>query len=181
MFVLFGFVRVFSFFFVFFLIFQADTSLLLFYLIVEHLILHIFLMIMRIIIIKISKTQIRKPVEQGGSLWSSLCSLGTRVLPRVLPMASSVVSNLLPCLSTAALSFLGSSGMGEILGQGVQTGSFPISQDKVAQMIAYRHPQNKNIISWALFKQEMVLLLNQQGHNKEACWEHCLIQSGYRC
>ena len=30
--------------------------------------------------IKISETQIRKAIKQGGSLWSSLISLGTRAL-----------------------------------------------------------------------------------------------------
>ena len=31
--------------------------------------------------VKISKTQIRKAVQEGGSLWSSLFSLGARMLP----------------------------------------------------------------------------------------------------
>ena len=30
--------------------------------------------------IKISKTQIRKAVQQGGSLWSSLFKIGTKLL-----------------------------------------------------------------------------------------------------
>ena len=34
--------------------------------------------------IKISKTQIRKVAKQGGSLFSSLASLGARVLPNML-------------------------------------------------------------------------------------------------
>ena len=31
--------------------------------------------------IKISKTQIRKAIKQGGSVWSNLIPLGTRALP----------------------------------------------------------------------------------------------------
>ena len=34
--------------------------------------------------IKISKTQIRKAVVYGGSLWSSLFSIGTKLLPLLL-------------------------------------------------------------------------------------------------
>ena len=35
---------------------------------------------------KVSKTQIRKAVQQGGSLWSSLMS----VVPFVMPLAKSI-------------------------------------------------------------------------------------------
>ena len=31
--------------------------------------------------IKISKTQIRKAIKEGGNLWTSLISLGTKLLP----------------------------------------------------------------------------------------------------
>ena len=41
--------------------------------------------------IKTSKTQTRKAVRQCGSLWSSLFSLGTKVFPKVLPIAYGLV------------------------------------------------------------------------------------------
>ena len=36
--------------------------------------------------IKISKTQIRKAVRQGGSFWGSLINLGSRLLPMAMPI-----------------------------------------------------------------------------------------------
>ena len=73
--------------------------------------------------IKISKTQIRKAVKHGGSLWreslegvfgGSLISLGTRALPFVTKGASKVA----PHLATGALRALGSLGIDKILGKG---------------------------------------------------------------
>ena len=37
--------------------------------------------------IKISKTQIRKPVKHGGSLFGSLVSLGSKLTPMATPLA----------------------------------------------------------------------------------------------
>lgn len=89
--------------------------------------------------IKTSKTQTRKAVQQGGSLWSSLFSLATRVFPKVLPMASKVASKILrPGLATGALTSLGSFEMNEILGQGVQTGGFRVPQNKIDKLIALK-------------------------------------------
>ena len=65
--------------------------------------------------IKISKTQIRKSVKHGGSLFSSLVSLGTKPLPYVTKVA--------PHLATGALSALGSLGIDKIFGKG-QSGGF---------------------------------------------------------
>ena len=48
--------------------------------------------------VKISKTQIRKAVQEGGSLWSSLFSLGSRMLP----LATKVASKAVPALTTGA-------------------------------------------------------------------------------
>ena len=50
--------------------------------------------------IKISKTQIRKAVKQGGSLWGSLISLGSKSLPMAMPLAKKAIS----LLATGALS-----------------------------------------------------------------------------
>ena len=79
--------------------------------------------------IKISKSQIRKSVKQGGSLWSSLISLGTKALPFV----TKGVSKVAPHLATGALSALGSLGIDKIFGKGVQGGA--ILPDSVVKMI----------------------------------------------
>ena len=75
--------------------------------------------------IKISKTQIRKAVIEGGSLWSSLLSLGTKLLP----YATTAVSKAVPALATGALSALGSLGIDKIFGK--QKGDFLIPQNKI--------------------------------------------------
>ena len=57
--------------------------------------------------IKISKTQIRKAVRQGGSLWRSLISLGSKLLPMAMPLAKKAIAPL----ATGALSGLASLGV----------------------------------------------------------------------
>ena len=84
--------------------------------------------------IKISKTQIRKAVRQGGSLWGSLISLGSKLLPMAMPLAKKAIAPL----ATGALSGLASLGVDKIFGKG-QRGGFLIPQDKIAQLIAYKH------------------------------------------
>ena len=66
-------------------------------------------------IIKISKTQIRKVAKQGGNLFSSLASLGARVLPYAVKGLSKAV----PALATGAVSALGSLGIDKIFGKGI--------------------------------------------------------------
>ena len=65
--------------------------------------------------IKISKTQIRKVAKQGGSLFSTLASLGARVLPYAVKGLSKAV----PALATGAVSALGSLGIDKIFGKGI--------------------------------------------------------------
>ena len=65
--------------------------------------------------IKISKTQIRKVVKQGGSLFTTLASLGARVLP----YAAKGLSKAVPALATGAVSALGSLGIDKIFGKGI--------------------------------------------------------------
>ena len=60
--------------------------------------------------IKISKTQIRKVAKHGGNLFSSLASLGARVLPYAVKGLSKAV----PALATGAVSTLGSLGIDKI-------------------------------------------------------------------
>ena len=83
--------------------------------------------------IKISKTQIRKSVKHGGSLFSSLAMLGTKALPFVTKAASKT----LPALGTGAISALGSLGVDKIFGKG-QRGGFLIPQNKIDQLINYK-------------------------------------------
>ena len=65
--------------------------------------------------ISFSKSSIKKSVKQGGSLWTSLISLGTKALPFV----TKGVSKVAPHLATGALSALGSLGIDKIFGNGV--------------------------------------------------------------
>ena len=64
--------------------------------------------------IKISKTQIRKIAKEGENLFTSLASLGARVLP----YAIKGVSKAAPALATGAVSALGSLGIDKIFGKG---------------------------------------------------------------
>ena len=65
--------------------------------------------------IKISKTQISKIAKEGGNLFSSLASLGARVLPYAVKGLSKAV----PALATGAVSALGSLGIDKIFGKGI--------------------------------------------------------------
>ena len=69
--------------------------------------------------ISFSKSSIRKSVKHGGSLWTSLISLGTKALPFV----TKGVSKVAPHLATGALSALGSLGIDKIFGSGMQGGA----------------------------------------------------------
>ena len=65
--------------------------------------------------IKISKTQIRRSVKHGGNLFSSLASLGAKVLP----YAIKGISKAVPALATGAATALGEIGLNKIFGKGV--------------------------------------------------------------
>ena len=64
--------------------------------------------------IKISKTQISRSVKHGGNLFSSLASIGARVLP----YAIKGVSKVAPALATGAATALGEIGLNKIFGRG---------------------------------------------------------------
>ena len=83
--------------------------------------------------LKISKTQIRKSVKQGGSLFSSLALLGAKALPYAVKAASKA----LPALATGAVSALGSLGIDKMFGKGM-SGGFLIPQNKIDQLIQYK-------------------------------------------
>ena len=75
--------------------------------------------------ISFSKSSIRKSVQQGGSLWTSLLKL--------TPFLTKGVSKIAPHLATGAMSALGSLGIDKIFGKGVQGGA--ILPDSVVKMI----------------------------------------------
>ena len=87
--------------------------------------------------VKISKAQIRKAVKYGGSLWSSLLSLGTRMLP----VASKLVSKAVPSLASGALSALGSLGIDKIFGKGYGGNILP--NDPILDLLGYGVPNDK--------------------------------------
>ena len=78
--------------------------------------------------IKNSKTQIRKAVKYGGSLWGSLVNLGSTLLPMAMRLAKKAIAPI----ATGALSGLASLGVDKIFGEGVQQGGSLIPQNKTA-------------------------------------------------
>ena len=65
--------------------------------------------------IKISKTQIRHSVKHGGNLFTSLASLGAKVLPYAIKGFSKAA----PALATGAATALGEIGLNKIFGKGI--------------------------------------------------------------
>ena len=80
--------------------------------------------------IKLSKTNIRK--QLGGSLLSTVLSLGRTFAPTIAKT-----------LGLSALAGAASEGASQIIkkisGKGIQTGGFLIPQNKINQLIAYKH------------------------------------------
>ena len=65
--------------------------------------------------IKISRTQIRRSVKHGGNLFTSLASLGTKLLP----FAMRGVSKVAPAMATGAASALVEIGLKKLFGKGI--------------------------------------------------------------
>ena len=65
--------------------------------------------------IKISRTQITRSVKHGGNLFTSLASLGARVLPYAIKRISKVA----PALATGAASAVGEIGLKKLFGKGI--------------------------------------------------------------
>ena len=65
--------------------------------------------------IKISKTQISRPVKHGGNLFTSLISLGTKLLP----YAMKGVAKVAPALATGAATALGDIEIKKLFGKGI--------------------------------------------------------------
>ena len=78
--------------------------------------------------IKISKTQIRKVMKQGGSLFSA-------IIPLVRPLAKT--------LGLSAIAGLASEGASQVVkkisGKGTMTGGFLIPKDKIQKLIDNKH------------------------------------------
>ena len=83
--------------------------------------------------IKISNTQIRKSVKHGGNLFSSLASLGAKVLP----YAIKGISKAVPALATGAATALGELGINKIFG----TGGVPPPPSPPAKKWNYNPPR----------------------------------------
>ena len=79
--------------------------------------------------ISFSTSSIRKSVKKGGSLWTSLISLGAKALPLV----TKGVSKVAPHLATGALSALGSLGIDKIFGSGMYGGA--LLPDAIVKML----------------------------------------------
>ena len=65
--------------------------------------------------LKISKTQITRSVKHGGNLFSSLVSLGSKLLP----LAVKGVSKVAPAIATGAATALGEIGLKKLFGKGI--------------------------------------------------------------
>ena len=65
--------------------------------------------------IKISKTQISRSVKHGGNLFTSLISLGSKLLP----YAVKGVSKVAPAIATGAATALGDLGIKKLFGKGI--------------------------------------------------------------
>ncbi|PFX11744.1 Collagen-like protein 6 [Stylophora pistillata] len=82
--------------------------------------------------LKISKTQMSKVAQKGGSLFSSLLALGTKLLPKAMNLATKA----LPGLATGALSSLGNFATDRILGAG-QSGGMLIPNSNIMKLLPY--------------------------------------------
>ena len=65
--------------------------------------------------IKISKTQISRSIKRGGNLFTSLISLGSKLLP----YAIKGVSKVAPAIATGAATALGDLGIKKLFGKGI--------------------------------------------------------------
>ena len=78
--------------------------------------------------IKISKTQIRKVMKQGGSLFSA-----------IIPLARSLAPTLAKTLGLSALAGLASEGASQVVKKISGTGGFLIPQNKIQKLIDNKH------------------------------------------
>ncbi|PFX15495.1 Collagen-like protein 6, partial [Stylophora pistillata] len=108
--------------------------------------------------LKISKTQMTKVVQKGGSLFSSLLALGTKLLPKAMNLATKA----LPGLATGALSSLGNFATDKILGAGQpsKSGGMLIPNSNIVRLLPYVDALSKKQ------KQDLANALNSGGDMK---------------
>ena len=118
--------------------------------------------------IKISKTEIRKVAKQGGNLFSSLASLGAKVLP----YAVKGLSKAAPALATGAISALGSLGIDKIFGKGMHIPKkfFPMLPKIVNELTQ----SQINEINRVMQTGGRLMLKPTRNKLKEDFWEHLL-------
>ena len=117
--------------------------------------------------IKLAKTNIRKQV--GGSLLTSILTLGRTLAP-----------TLGKTLGLSALAGLASEGASQVVkkisGNGIQSGGFLIPQNKIDQLIAYKHlltnKQKKDILN--SLQSGGQLVVKPTKINMEGFWVHYL-------
>ena len=88
--------------------------------------------------LKISKTQIAKIAQKGGTLFSSLLNVGTKLLPQ----AMNIATKILPALATGALSSVGNFATDKILGAGMRSrppssGGMIIPHSKIPELFPF--------------------------------------------
>ena len=88
--------------------------------------------------LKISKTQIAKIAQKGGTLFSSLLNVGTKLLPQ----AMNIATKILPALATGALSSVGNFATDKILGAGIRSrppssGGMIIPHSKIPELFPF--------------------------------------------
>ena len=125
--------------------------------------------------IKISKSQIRKVMKQGGSLFSA-----------IIPLARSLAPTLAKTLGLSALAGLASEGATQVVkkisGKGMMTGGFLIPQDKIQKLIDNRHlltNKQKQEILTALQSGGQVVVKPTKKNNQVDCWELCWLPSEF--
>ena len=120
--------------------------------------------------IKISKTQIRKVAKQGGSLFSTLESLGARVLPYAVKGLSKAV----PALATGAVTALGSLGIDKIFGKEI---NIPIPKEffpMLPLVVNQLTPSQIDQINRVSQTGGRLVINQQESRLKEDFWEHLL-------
>ena len=84
--------------------------------------------------LKISKTQVRKVIKKGGNLWTSILSLGTKILP----FLGKAFGKAAPALATGATQAAASFGVEKALGGGC----YDIPYEALSNIIPYQHILN---------------------------------------
>ena len=89
--------------------------------------------------IKISRTQIKRSVKHGGNLFTSLASLGAKLLP----YAMRGVSKVAPALATGAASALGEIGLKNYLEKEFLRYQFPVNISQCYLLLLESLPNHK--------------------------------------